>query len=215
MKPVVRATDSTAHGAPLGPGPGSADVFIGDLPAWRALPAGAVADALDGLAENMQALMSAPMLTPGDAAGRLGSISGLTQQAGAAAAADNPAAAGAVASATGALHGANAALSTAYASASAAPGGQPAATKAYTDGIKMAAAAAAGAVFQALTGAADTHACPAPCPGPPHGPGVVTRGSPTVFLNDLPAVGQGHSVVEAAGGSDAIVGGCQTVLVGD
>jgi len=27
----------TAHGTPLGPGPGSTNVFIGRMPAWRAL----------------------------------------------------------------------------------------------------------------------------------------------------------------------------------
>lgn len=36
MLPAARATDPTAHGTPL-PGPGSPDVLIGGLPAWRAL----------------------------------------------------------------------------------------------------------------------------------------------------------------------------------
>ena len=27
----------TAHGTPLGPGPGSTNVFVGGLPAWRAM----------------------------------------------------------------------------------------------------------------------------------------------------------------------------------
>ena len=36
MPPAARIFDPTAHGAPLGPGPGSPDVFIGGLPAWRA-----------------------------------------------------------------------------------------------------------------------------------------------------------------------------------
>ena len=35
MPPAARVTDSTAHGSPL-PGPGSPDVLIGGLPAWRA-----------------------------------------------------------------------------------------------------------------------------------------------------------------------------------
>lgn len=34
MPPAARATDPTAHGTPL-PGPGSPDVLIGGLPAWR------------------------------------------------------------------------------------------------------------------------------------------------------------------------------------
>ena len=37
MPPAARVADPTAHGAPLGPGPGSTDVLIGYMPAWRAL----------------------------------------------------------------------------------------------------------------------------------------------------------------------------------
>ena len=36
MPPAARATDPTAHGTPLS-GPGSTDVLIDGLPAWRAL----------------------------------------------------------------------------------------------------------------------------------------------------------------------------------
>lgn len=36
MPPAARITDATAHGTPLAPGPGSANVLIGKLPAWRA-----------------------------------------------------------------------------------------------------------------------------------------------------------------------------------
>jgi uncharacterized Zn-binding protein involved in type VI secretion len=36
MPPAARITDSTTHGAPLAPGPGSTNVMIGGLPAWRA-----------------------------------------------------------------------------------------------------------------------------------------------------------------------------------
>jgi len=39
MPAAVRVTDSTAHGFPLNPGPGSTNVIIGWLPAWRAVPA--------------------------------------------------------------------------------------------------------------------------------------------------------------------------------
>jgi len=35
-QPAARVGDMTGHGTPLGPGPGSPDVFIGGLPAWRA-----------------------------------------------------------------------------------------------------------------------------------------------------------------------------------
>jgi uncharacterized Zn-binding protein involved in type VI secretion len=36
-QPAARLTDTTSHGTPLGPGPGSATVLIGGMPAWRAL----------------------------------------------------------------------------------------------------------------------------------------------------------------------------------
>lgn len=36
MPQAARLADLTAHGTPLGPGPGSSDVLIGGRPAWRA-----------------------------------------------------------------------------------------------------------------------------------------------------------------------------------
>ncbi len=36
MPPAARVGDQTSHGTPLGPGPGSANVLIGGMPAWRA-----------------------------------------------------------------------------------------------------------------------------------------------------------------------------------
>lgn len=36
MPPAARTGDTTSHGSPLGPGPGSATVMIGGMPAWRA-----------------------------------------------------------------------------------------------------------------------------------------------------------------------------------
>jgi uncharacterized Zn-binding protein involved in type VI secretion len=36
-KPAARMGDSTTHGSPLAPGPGSATVLIGNQPAWRAM----------------------------------------------------------------------------------------------------------------------------------------------------------------------------------
>jgi hypothetical protein len=49
MPPAARVTDPTAHPLPpgLGPGPGSPNVFIGNRPAWRAVPA-AAASAIQG-----------------------------------------------------------------------------------------------------------------------------------------------------------------------
>jgi uncharacterized Zn-binding protein involved in type VI secretion len=37
MPPAARLADLTSHGTPLGPGPGSPDVLIGGMPAWRAI----------------------------------------------------------------------------------------------------------------------------------------------------------------------------------
>jgi uncharacterized Zn-binding protein involved in type VI secretion len=36
MPPAARMGDTTSHGTPLAPGPGSPDVLIGGTPAWRA-----------------------------------------------------------------------------------------------------------------------------------------------------------------------------------
>jgi uncharacterized Zn-binding protein involved in type VI secretion len=36
MPPAARLADLTSHGTPLGPGPGSPEVLIGGMPAWRA-----------------------------------------------------------------------------------------------------------------------------------------------------------------------------------
>lgn len=35
-QPAARAGDMTSHGTPLAPGPGSTNVLIGGMPAWRA-----------------------------------------------------------------------------------------------------------------------------------------------------------------------------------
>lgn len=35
-QPAARAGDVTSHGTPLSPGPGSVNVLIGGMPAWRA-----------------------------------------------------------------------------------------------------------------------------------------------------------------------------------
>lgn len=37
MPPAARIGDPTSHGTPLSPGPGSPNVLIGGVPAWRAL----------------------------------------------------------------------------------------------------------------------------------------------------------------------------------
>jgi len=42
MPPAARITDITVHGSPMLPGTGSMNVFIGALPAWRAMSPAAV-----------------------------------------------------------------------------------------------------------------------------------------------------------------------------
>lgn len=72
-KPAARITDNVSHPAPpsLGPGPGSPNVFIGSLPAWRGVPA-ATAGALqaakqvsDAAIKTAEAATAAAAGTPG------------------------------------------------------------------------------------------------------------------------------------------------------
>jgi uncharacterized Zn-binding protein involved in type VI secretion len=59
----------------------------------------------------------------------------------------------------------------------------------------------------------DIHACPLSNGPQPHVGGVVTPGSLTVRINGFPAARQGD-VISEAGGPNAIVMGCPTVLIG-
>ncbi len=215
MPAAARVLDTTSHGTPLMPGPGSSDVLIGMLPAWRALPAG-VGAGLESASSQMQSLMSSPSLTPVDATATLVQVqTGLAQSAAAATADGNMSALPSTASAMVSLNATNAALTATYLAAAAVPGGAAAAGVAYAQGLQAAAAATVGAAFQAIAGTTDLHNCPIPCPIPPHGPGVVTQASTSVFVNNLPAVRQADNVVEACGGSNAIAMGAPTVFIGD
>lgn len=216
MPMAARVADTTSHGTPLSPGPGSPDVLIGFMPAWRAMPAGAGAG-LESASSAMSQIMNAPMLRPPQTISpSLDVANGLSQSAAQAAAAGNPGGASGTASALSALTTANVSLTAAYTAAAAVPGSEPAAAQAYTLGIQAAAAASASAAFSAIAaGIADIHVCPIPAGIPPHGPGVVTQGSKSVLINNLPAARQGDKVIEAAGGSDPIAIGCTTVLIGD
>ena len=77
MPPAARVADSTTHGAPLAPGPGSTDVLIGYMPAWRAMidqhacPAASVSGA-DGVGSVMMG--SPTVLINNQMACRLGDI---------------------------------------------------------------------------------------------------------------------------------------------
>jgi uncharacterized Zn-binding protein involved in type VI secretion len=60
---------------------------------------------------------------------------------------------------------------------------------------------------------ADVHTCPLSTPQP-HGGGVAAVGSTSVMIDGFPAARQGDTITEAAGGPNAIVAGCPTVLIG-
>jgi uncharacterized Zn-binding protein involved in type VI secretion len=215
MPMAARVTDVTSHGAPLNPGPGSVDVIVGFLPAWRALPA-AMAAGVEGISNVMNQFMLRPQMTPADATPSIVQISqALGQGATSAVACGAVGAAAAAATAVTTMNAANSILTTAWTAASVLPGGQPAANIAYTEGIKAAAAAAACAVMASMAGVSDMHVCPIPVPIPPHGPGFVTKGSATVTINKLAAARQTDQVFEACGGPDPIAMGCPTVIIGD
>lgn len=60
----------------------------------------------------------------------------------------------------------------------------------------------------------DTHLCPLFSGLVPHVGGVVSVGSSTVLINNLPAARQNDQIVEAAGPPNAIAVGCPTVQIG-
>ncbi len=202
MPDAARMSDITSHGTPLTPGPGSPDVLIGNLPAWRALPDSVPAGGLESATGTVAGLMDKPQLTPPSTTPDVASAMADFASSGGAAFA--PALA------------ANITLTAVWTSASAVPGGQPAATQAYTIGIQLAAAAAAAAAVTAIVGGAtDMMICSMPHVAGIHGPGVVTKGSGTVVINNLPACRAGDKVFEASGGENAISMGEPTVLIGD
>ncbi|RMF77864.1 MAG: hypothetical protein D6744_10815, partial [Planctomycetota bacterium] len=216
MPQAARKLDPTNHGQLLSPGPASPDVNIEYKKAWRALPVG-VGVGLEIATGAMKLLMDPPMVLPPTAAAHITvAEGGFNASANGAAGAGNGAAAAGVSSAMASLNAANAALTATWTTASAAPGGEPAATQAYTLGIKQAAGAAAAAAVNAIAaGIADVHNCPMSSGPAPHGPGVVTRGCETVFINYLPAARQNDVVYEATGGADPIAVGAASVNIGD
>ncbi len=70
--PAARVGDATAHGSPLGPGPGCPTVLIGGMPAWRgASPAAAAAlgSAVAALAGEIAAKSAVATAAAGTPAG--------------------------------------------------------------------------------------------------------------------------------------------------
>ncbi len=132
-----------------------------------------------------------------------------------------PAAAAAASAANAATVTALTTLASATAAAKASGVGAPAAQTAENAGAAAAAATASSSVSGAAAGS-DLMVCPCivpmcPCtaiPPPPHGPGVVLKGSLTVMIGGLPAARQGDPIMEAVGGSNSIMMGCPTVMIG-
>jgi len=58
-QPAARIADMTAHGSPLAPGPGSVNVLIGGMPAWRGLSAAAAAALAMTIAKGMEGIATA------------------------------------------------------------------------------------------------------------------------------------------------------------
>jgi uncharacterized Zn-binding protein involved in type VI secretion len=157
-KPAARMGDTTAHGSPLAPGPGSATVSIGGKPAWRGMSAAAVAALAQAVAELGEKIAKA--------------------QAKATAAAGTPAG----------------------------PALQANVVKTAVEGVAQIAALM-------TSSGADVYACPMLTVLIPHGTGVVTNGSQTVFANGLPLCRVGDTIQEATA-AGTIPMGCPTVMIG-
>jgi len=216
MPPAARLADPATHVAtPLAPGAGSSDVIIGFMPAWRGLPQG-IGAGIESALNTMKELIDAASLDPMTTPVKLVKVNaGLTQDAAKAAANGAPGAPATISSGFASLMSTNAALTATCVSVAAVPGGEPAARTAYTQAIKAAAAAFSASAISGIAGMTDTHVCPQPAGPIPHGPGVVTKGSKSVWINNLPACREGDQVFEAAGGPDPIKKGCPTVIIGD
>ncbi len=214
MPEAARKNDVTGHLGPLMDGPASSDVSIGDMPAWRAVPAG-LGSGIEAASKAVKSLMDKPLLDPPTLPMELAKINAhLLQSAGAAASTGSPAAGGQVSGGFTKLVATTVKETATYASGAAVPGGEPAARLAFTLVMKDEIAGFVGDAISAIAAMTDLHNCPAPGV-PPHGPGVVTKGSASVFINDLPAARKGDQLFEAAGGADPISMGCTTVFIGD
>lgn len=70
--PAARVGDTTAHGSPLGPGPGCPTVLIGGMPAWRGVSPAAAAQlstAVSALAGEIAAKSAVATASAGTPAG--------------------------------------------------------------------------------------------------------------------------------------------------
>jgi uncharacterized Zn-binding protein involved in type VI secretion len=87
MPPAARVNDLTSHGNPLNPGPGSLDVLIGYMRAWRGIPASMAAglqaakQASDIAIKTAEAATAAAAGTPGAPAAKAAEETLKAQQA--------------------------------------------------------------------------------------------------------------------------------------
>ena len=63
MAMAARIGDTTSHGSPLGPGPGSANVLIGSQPAWRAASDTHVCPLVDGVKPHVGGVVAVGSMT--------------------------------------------------------------------------------------------------------------------------------------------------------
>jgi len=70
--PAARVGDTTAHGCPLAPGPGSTNVFIGGMPAWKGLNPAAGAAIIAAAASALSTIMQAQAAATAAAGGPAG-----------------------------------------------------------------------------------------------------------------------------------------------
>src|SRR5262249_54572792 len=137
MPQAARLTDLTTHLAtPLSPGIGSPDVEIGEMKAWRALPAGMGAG-IEKASGIVKALMDSPSILPPTVPANLADLgAGFAEDAGNAATYGATSAPGTVASGLSSLIATNVTQTATYNSAAAVPGGEPAARQVYTLAIQ-------------------------------------------------------------------------------
>ncbi len=213
MPPAARLTDVTDHGPTLNTGPCSPDVDIGDQPAWRALPE----DDWSGIEDatsSMKEMHQMPALTPEMARPYLNDAEeGLEDASELAASHGEPAAAAVTAAAFAELVSQDAMLTAQYRAEE--PIDKQMAMENYAEGIHDASQIAAALAVEVIGKLADQTVCPQVWIIVPHGPGVITKGSKTVFINDLPASREEDVLYEAIGGPDPVAQREQSVIIGD
>lgn len=186
-KPAARVTDSVTHVLPpvLSGGPGSPNVFIGGLPAWRGIPSAQVSSLKDSKKATDQVVRAAEALT-------IASI-GTPQFP------SNYADEGNIKQQHTQIM--NSAMLVAAMSPPTLP--PPPINSSFP----------AVSLSIPISDIHQCNVPLAPFPAV-HGPGVVIDGSQKVFVNGLPACRVGNTIMEAIAPLNQITNGCMTVLIG-